>query len=211
MRFSSRKISIENISPSNYGVLVKWFVGGVEVVCGWIFYTVMVAGITYLSKSERDTKRFAIALLKKHWSALRQGALLFALYGELGAGKTTFAKGVGEYLGIKRPVRSPGYVLVTEYPYSSGETPGVSGDSTPGVKEAGKLFHIDLWRIEGAEEARALGIQRMIGPGSIILIEWAQKIPELLKELKKRDDLKVVGMKLVHRGKDERGIEVVDS
>lgn len=145
----------------------------------------------YLSGSEKDTKQLAAKLLERYQNNLERRALLFALHGELGAGKTTFAKGIGEYLGIKRTVRSPGYVLVTEYSHLGG-----------------KVFHIDLWRIESEDEARALKIEEMIKPGNIILIEWAQKIPKFLKELGKRNDLKVVEVRFKHKGKDKRELRI---
>jgi len=146
----------------------------------------------YISKSEKETKDLAGSLLGKHRDTLRKRALLFALEGELGAGKTVFAKGVGEHLGIKKPIRSPGFVLVAEYPIDKQRT----------------LYHVDLWRIEDEGEARALGIEEMIRQGNIVLIEWAQKIPNFLDELRKRSGLEVVSIEFAHRGEKEREIKI---
>jgi len=156
-----------------------------------------VAVGTYLSKSEKETKKLAGALLEKHRDTLQKKALLFALRGELGAGKTVFAKGVGEYLGVKRPIRSPGFVLVAEYPFTLG-------------KKRGTLFHVDLWRIEDENEARALGIEEMIKPGNSILIEWAQKVQTFIDELRQRDDLKAILIDFAHKGKNKREIKITN-
>lgn len=161
---------------------------------------------TRISKSEKETKDLAGALLKRHWDILRRRALLFALSGELGTGKTIFAKGIGEYLRVTRPIRSPGFVLVAEYLYSGGKPRKVRFRSP-----RGKLFHVDLWRIDDESEARALGIEEMIHPGNIILIEWAQKMSSFLKELCRRHDLKVILIAFEHRGGNERRIKVTNS
>ena len=147
---------------------------------------------TRLTRSEEETKKLAGVLLRKHRNTLHKQVLLFALQGELGAGKTVFAKGIGEHLGIKKPIRSPGFVLVAEYP----------------IDKQGKLYHVDLWRIDNENEARALGIEEMIKPGNIVLIEWAQKIPNFLDELRKRSDLEVVSIEFAHRGEKEREIKI---
>jgi len=148
---------------------------------------------TYLSKSQAQTRELAKEILGEHIDYLKDGSILFALEGDLGAGKTTFAKGVGEFLGVKRPIRSPGYILVTEYAYTWENT-------------SSNLFHIDLWRVESASETRALGIRDLIKPGNVIIVEWAHRVPELIDELSQIKNLKVIRVEIEHKGREEREI-----
>ncbi len=148
---------------------------------------------TKLSTSESQTRQLAKKILGKRTNYLKEGAILFALEGDLGAGKTTFAKGVGEHLGIKKPIKSPGYVLVAEYPYDSSTS-------------AGKLFHVDLWRVESAPEAQALGIKDHIKPGNVVIVEWAHRVPELIDEICRIKNLKVIRVEIEHKGREERKI-----
>jgi|SRR5579872_240737 len=85
---------------------------------------------------------------------------VFALNGELGAGKTTFSKFFLRSAGIKNRITSPTFVLMNQY-------------------RAGKLhyFHIDLYRLGSYKELRALGIPEIWqGKNNLLLIEWANKI-----------------------------------
>jgi tRNA threonylcarbamoyladenosine biosynthesis protein TsaE len=149
---------------------------------------------TKLSTSEAQTRQLAKEILGKHTDYLKEGAILFALEGDLGAGKTTFSKGVGELLGVKRPIRSPGYILVTEYAYTRENI-------------SANLFHIDLWRVESTSETRALGIRDLIKPGNIIIVEWAHRVPELISELAEIRNLKVIRVEIKHKGREEREIK----
>jgi tRNA threonylcarbamoyladenosine biosynthesis protein TsaE len=123
----------------------------------------------------RDTTALTI-----HWisqdtaQTLKMGAQLgrmlgpgdiVCLQGELGAGKTCLAKGIGQGLGIAVPIRSPTFILVREYP--------VAG-------QAERLFHIDMYRIESLHEARAIGIEDHIYGAGICVIEWAERLTDLL-------------------------------
>lgn len=89
-----------------------------------------------------------------------QEAPLAVLYleGELGAGKTTFARGFLRALGVTDRVRSPTYTLVDVYP-----TPGPT------------LLHVDLYRLRDPAELDALGLRDWARPGHIWLIEWPEK------------------------------------
>lgn len=139
---------------------------------------------TIVSKSEDETK----ALAKKIWAAEKESSkkrsLLFALYGDLGSGKTTFVKGLAEAMGLKDIVRSPSYTLVNEYD--------------------GGLTHIDLWRVEDEREFLRLGVEKYLTPGTVIAIEWAEKVTDFLKEV----DAKVIHLKFEHGGDKTRKIIV---
>jgi tRNA threonylcarbamoyladenosine biosynthesis protein TsaE len=84
---------------------------------------------------------------------------VIALSGDLGAGKTQFVKGVARGLGISARVHSPTFTLVAEY--SGGRLP---------------LFHLDLYRLETAEEILSAGIEEFLQPDGVAVIEWAEKL-----------------------------------
>ncbi|MDF1740207.1 MAG: tRNA (adenosine(37)-N6)-threonylcarbamoyltransferase complex ATPase subunit type 1 TsaE [Verrucomicrobiales bacterium] len=86
-----------------------------------------------------------------------------ALVGDLGAGKTHFSKGVVSGLGAKGEVTSPTFSLVHEYP--GGRLP---------------VFHFDFYRIDSPEELIRIGWDEYLDEDGIILVEWADKFPELL-------------------------------
>lgn len=127
-----------------------------------------------ISTSEKQTKKIARQLVEKYQNLLKNKCLIFALEGELGAGKTIFAKGVAEALGIKKVIRSPSFIIQREFPY---KLENVSGN----------FFHIDLWRMESGAEVEKLKIQELIKSGNVILIEWAEKMGEKKMIFKKKN------------------------
>jgi tRNA threonylcarbamoyladenosine biosynthesis protein TsaE len=93
-------------------------------------------------------------------------ALVIALEGELGAGKTTLVGGILRAHGITGPVRSPTYTLIEPY-----ESVGRS------VSKAAsrQLYHLDLYRLVDPQEVEPLGIRDLLNAGSVLLIEWPSK------------------------------------
>ncbi|MCL2019766.1 MAG: tRNA (adenosine(37)-N6)-threonylcarbamoyltransferase complex ATPase subunit type 1 TsaE [Oscillospiraceae bacterium] len=83
------------------------------------------------------------------------------LYGEMGAGKTHFVKGIARGLGICANITSPTFALVNEY--------------------EGKLFHFDLFRVQSSDDLYSIGFYDYIGRGNIV-IEWSENVPELEDE-----------------------------
>lgn len=115
----------------------------------------------YLSSSEEQTKQIAKHLAKKTKDHI------FALTGELGAGKTIFVQGFAKGLGIKEKIISPTFVLIRQH-------------SLPAGKKV--LYHIDLYRLDDTAELKDLGLEEIWSdPDNIVLIEWAEKIKELPK------------------------------
>jgi tRNA threonylcarbamoyladenosine biosynthesis protein TsaE len=93
--------------------------------------------------------------------------LLILLRGDLGAGKTTLVKGIAEGFGAASAddVTSPTFTLVHEY---------------RGPRAA--LYHIDLYRVDTERELETLGLDDLIEPTSILLIEWGEKFPRFVRE-----------------------------
>ncbi|MBI2578066.1 MAG: tRNA (adenosine(37)-N6)-threonylcarbamoyltransferase complex ATPase subunit type 1 TsaE [Candidatus Wildermuthbacteria bacterium] len=101
---------------------------------------------------------------------LRRGALAVGLRGNLGSGKTTFVQGVAKVLGVQEKVLSPTFVIWKSYSVGTGS-------------EARMFSHIDCYRTAAKEDLLALGWRETIkNPRHIIVIEWAEKIPQLLPE-----------------------------
>ena len=94
---------------------------------------------------------------------LTRGSVI-ALYGGLAAGKTTLTKGIGRSLGVTEPITSPTYTIISEY---EGIYP---------------LYHMDCYRIEGEEDAMAIGIDELLYGDGICVIEWSERIPNLMPD-----------------------------
>lgn len=94
------------------------------------------------------------------------GKTLFAFYGSMGAGKTTFIKAICEELGVEDVINSPTFAIVNEYALPGGES----------------VYHFDFYRIQKAEEAFDLGCEEYFYSGRYCFIEWPEKIEFLLPE-----------------------------
>ena len=92
---------------------------------------------------------------------------VFAFYGKMGAGKTTFVKAVCEELGVDDVITSPTFAIVNEYQSAT------TGDS---------IFHFDFYRIKKLEEVYDMGYEDYFYGGGICLIEWPELIEDLLPE-----------------------------
>lgn len=128
-----------------------------------------------VSRSENETKKFAYDLTK----SLRGGQIL-ALVGDLGSGKTTFTKGLAEGLKIKQTIHSPTFVLmrVFKIPQSRFHVSCFMFH---------ELVHIDIYRLKDETELLEIGALDYLGqPGTITVIEWADRIKPLLKKFGKK-------------------------
>ena len=103
--------------------------------------------------TEADTERLGAALAPR----LHAGLIMF-LHGELGAGKTTFVRGVLRGLGYTGAVKSPTYTLVE--PYQMG---GLT------------IYHFDLYRLNDPEELEFLGVRDYLAGSGVCLVEWAER------------------------------------
>ncbi|HXG31747.1 MAG TPA: tRNA (adenosine(37)-N6)-threonylcarbamoyltransferase complex ATPase subunit type 1 TsaE [Bryobacteraceae bacterium] len=112
----------------------------------------------FRTRSEEET----VAAGEEIGRGLTPGSVVL-LIGELGAGKTTLAKGIVKGLGAGQPddVSSPTFTLIQEY------------------GEATKVYHIDLFRIESAREAEELGLEELLSRPGVVLVEWGERFPQL--------------------------------
>jgi L-threonylcarbamoyladenylate synthase len=125
----------------------------------------------FASSSVEDTLNLGEELMNSFKDRLNDSSMIFAMQGDLGAGKTHLTKGVAKALGITEVVNSPTYTIVKEYELQ---------------KHGGTLFHIDTWRLHEGEELYDLGFEEMLKPGNVIAIEWVQKMKPILQALVKK-------------------------
>lgn len=91
---------------------------------------------------------------------------VFAFYGKMGAGKTTFIKAVCEALGVTDVINSPTFSIVNEYVDARGQS----------------IFHFDFYRLKRAEEAFDIGFEDYVYSGKLCLMEWPEIVEPLLPE-----------------------------
>ena len=96
---------------------------------------------------------------------------VFAFYGKMGAGKTTFIKAICEELGVEDVITSPTFAIVNEYSLPDGEC----------------IYHFDFYRIKKLEEVYDMGFEDYFYSGALCFIEW----PELIEEVLPEDAVKV--------------------
>jgi tRNA threonylcarbamoyladenosine biosynthesis protein TsaE len=122
-------------------------------------------------------------------SSLKAGDVVL-LYGDLGAGKTAFVRGLAEGVGVDRDeVSSPTFTLVQEYR---------GGRLT--------LFHVDLYRLDDPREIDDLGLDEIAEDG-VLVIEWAEKVPDIARLKPSRD----ISVRIQHGDGDQRRIEITNS
>ena len=114
----------------------------------------------YESFSSEATVEIASNLAKK-----AKAGDIFCLNGDLGAGKTQFAKGFAQGLGIKEDITSPTFTIVHEY--SGGRL---------------HLYHFDVYRINSFDEMFDIGFDEMLFGDGICVIEWAEKIKDIIPQ-----------------------------
>ena len=110
---------------------------------------------------------------------------VFAFYGSMGAGKTTFIKAICEELGVEDVINSPTFAIINEYHTGKGE----------------QIFHFDFYRINKIEEAYDFGYEDYFYSGNLCFIEWPEKIKNLLPA-------NVVEVHITENKKGEREIAI---
>ncbi len=120
----------------------------------------MTCALRFETRSDEETR--AVGRQLASFLPARGVAILI---GDLGAGKTTLTQGIAEGRGAALDeVSSPTFTLIHEY-----------GDPV-------SVYHIDLYRLESAEEARRLGLEDIFDAGALVLLEWGDKFPEIIPD-----------------------------
>jgi len=114
----------------------------------------------FISSSPEETMEYAAA-----WVKTLPAGTVIALHGDLGAGKTCFVQGLAKGLDVQSSVHSPTFTLINEY---RGALP---------------LYHLDLYRLRGEEDAWEIGIDQYLPGDGITAIEWADRINRILPSL----------------------------
>lgn len=110
---------------------------------------------TYISRSEAETE----AIGEKFAEGLASGAVV-AMYGDLGAGKTAFVRGMARGMGLTCRVSSPTFTIVNEY---EGER---------------ELIHFDMYRLESSDELFEIGWEDYLARGAVCAVEWSEKVED---------------------------------
>ena len=142
----------------------------------------MFCMLTRLSHSVADTEAVAAELAR----TLRGGECV-ALDGDLGAGKTQFVRGLVAGLGGNpRAVSSPTFVLLNVY------------DAAP-IRLS--VFHLDAYRVGGADDFEAIGFSELLGQGGVVVVEWAGRVRDLLPPER-------ITVRIAPQGRHDRRIEI---
>ena len=151
-------------------------------------------GRKFIARNLEETQKIAGDFVEELFdlSGQNNDATVVGLYGELGAGKTSFTQGVAKALGIEVIITSPTFVLMKKY-----EIQNVGGemrdtrcetreDASPSYlisrdSRFGHLIHIDAYRIEKSEELLHLGWKEIISdPSNLVLIEWPERVADIM-------------------------------
>lgn len=144
------------------------------------------------ANNEQETKQIA------HDFAVKlTGGEVICLFGELGAGKTVFVKGLARALGVHDNITSPTFTLMNLY----------STNTTNALTQTNIKFliHIDTYRLKNEQELLDIGIDDYLGkPDKICIIEWPEKMKNIL------DNKKVINIYIDHLTKNSRKITIAD-
>lgn len=136
----------------------------------------------FFTKSHDETQKIArdvaqAILASSPKSARRQTAVVLALQGDLGAGKTTFVQGFARALGVDEVVNSPTFIILKKFNVSQN----VLQNLRPRKVYYKYFYHIDCYRLDKSEDIMHLGFKEIItNPENIVAIEWPEKISSLL-------------------------------
>lgn len=154
------------------------------------------------TKNFKETKKVAAFLAKEIICLPKKEALVVALGGELGSGKTTFVQGFAEALGVKEKVLSPTFVLLKIYSLKIRARARLRRQEKLKLKFR-HLVHIDCYRLGSSKDLLHLGFADLLkNKDAIILIEWAGRVKEILPK-------NTLWIKFKHGGKpNERTIAI---
>ncbi len=146
------------------------------------------------TKNENETISFGTTAMLKYMDEVSKGCLVFLLSGELGTGKTQFAKGIAKQLRIKKNIKSPTYNILNEYDFEFGN----------------KFVHIDTWKVYCWEEFESVGFENYVEKKNILVIEWADKFFKELEEFLRKRDVKILKVNFEYISESEREIKLYE-
>ena len=114
----------------------------------------------FISRNEKETEALGARLARSI-----PGGAVIAMYGDLGAGKTAFTRGLARGLGAAEPVTSPTYTIVNEY--LSGRIP---------------LFHFDMYRLKNSDDLFDIGWDDYLERGGVCAVEWSENVEDALED-----------------------------
>lgn len=125
-----------------------------------------VSNVSIVTRSPRETRALGRAFGKK----ISAGAILL-LRGNLGTGKTLFAKGLALGLGVKKRLKSPSFGILHSYPAANGSP------RSGGAAKIKRFYHLDLYRLKSKRELGELGFRELLREeGAVTAVEWPEKI-----------------------------------
>lgn len=144
--------------------------------------------INTITRSEQETRDLGRSLWKNNKKYLGEKAMVFALEGELGSGKTQLVKGLAKAMGVNNEIISPTFTIEAEYDH-------------------GNLVHIDAWRLEDPKELLEIGFENRVKNKSVIVIEWANQVRGVIEKFASK--AVVTWIKLEYgKNDDERIIKI---
>lgn len=138
----------------------------------------------YITKSDIETRTIAKEIIAKETNTDKP--IVYLLYGDLGSGKTTFTKGIGDYLGVKKII-SPSFIVNCEYDVINNK-----------VK---KLFHFDFYNLK-ENEYSLIGLDEALIPANVVVIEWPENNKKIIEKISK--SAKVIEIKFEHINENTR-------
>lgn len=153
------------------------------------------------SNSTKQTKKIGEVLAEELLKVEKKKAIVINLQGELGGGKTTFTQGFARGLGIRSKILSPTFNIFKKFPIKKGN-------------QFKFLFHFDCYRIEKNSEIINLGFQEIVeNPENIVIIEWGNRIKEIIPTDAINIKFKVIGEKkriIIYENKLSKLINLTD-
>lgn len=141
----------------------------------------------FVSHSEQETDALGRLLAE-----LLEPGMVVALVGNLGTGKTRLVQSVAAAMGIdRRLVSSPTFILVQEY--RPERAPDETAANRPGQLPLERIFHIDAYRLRDSDEFLELGGEEIMSSDGVCLIEWADRVDDVLPEDHVRIDIEAIG------------------
>jgi len=154
------------------------------------------------TNSPEETQALGIEIFNKYKNYLGYKSIIFALQGELGAGKTEMTKGIARVLGIQNTINSPTFIIEKEYKIETVPDSFLS-------EQKPIFYHIDTWRLSDKTELEEIGFFEKIEKNNVFAIEWANKFTELFDQIK--NDAVIIWVKIEHQKEEtSRAITISD-